>query len=527
MSKKLYHGDEARMILKKGIDEVANAVRVTLGANGRNVVIGRNTVSPHITKDGVTVAKSIELSDYFENIGVNLAKEVATKTVTLAGDGTTTSVILTQSLVNLGMTAIKMGLNPIELKLGMERATEYVVEELKRLSFEMRSTAEITGVATVSCNNDPILGQTIADVFSEIGRNGVIKVESNDSPEIAVSYAKGFRIPKGYLSNAFDNKVVLTNPLILLIEGRITNVEDIMKILEYANRNARQLLIICENADETTMTTLVRNYHNGSLKVCIVRPVGAGDNMKEAIKDIQSYVGGRIFGPNHGSLATITGSKDLGNAASVIIGEHVTDIIGGTGVGVVERIHELTGRMEEETNPILKSILKDRISNLATNVAIIRVGGFTETETNEKKDRVDDAIQAVRAAFEEGYSYGGGTAYIFAAQSLEQYLAKLEGSLSYKEGFAIVGEALFSVIDRLLTNAGMEHELIMQVLDKGYEWGVNVKTRELSNLKDQGILDSSKVLRVALESAVSIASIFLTTECVIGDEFSPQAFMGR
>ena len=534
MAKEIKFDLEARNNLKKGVDALANAVKVTLGPKGRNVVIDKKFGAPQITKDGVTVAKEIDLSDKFENLGAQMVKEVASKTNDDAGDGTTTATVLAQSIVNVGLKNVTAGANPMDLKRGIDKAVTKVIENLRSQSKTIGDDNEkIKQVAAVSSNNDMEIGSLIAEAMGKVKKEGVITVEEAKGTETTVEVVEGMQFDRGYISPYFVTdtekmEAVLENPYILLYEKKISTMKDLLPILEASVQAGRPLLIIGEDIDGEALATLVVNKLRGSLKIAAVKAPGFGDRRKEMLEDIAILTGGTVISEEKGMKLEAATLDDLGQAEKVSIDKENTTIVNGMGEksAIDARVSQIKAQIESTTSDYDKEKLQERLAKLAGGVAVLYIGAASEVEMKEKKDRVNDALSATRAAVEEGIIPGGGVAYIRAIAALDGF----EGDNGDETtGIAIIRRALEEPIRQISTNAGVEGSVIVQRITEGKgDFGYNARTEVFENLIDAGVIDPTKVARVALENAASIAGMFLTTECVLAEkeEENPQPPMG-
>ena len=533
MSKIIKSSTESRDLLKSGVDQLANAVKVTLGPKGRNVIIEKKFGAPHITKDGVTVAKAIELEDPFENMGAQLVKEVASKTGTDAGDGTTTATVLAQAIISTGIKNVVAGANPMDLKRGIDKAVARVVEYIRNTATPIgEDFSKIENIARISANNDDEIGKLIAEAIQKVTKDGVITVEDAKGLETTVDVVEGMQFERGYLSAYFMNDVkkqqcVLEEPFILIYDKKISDVQVILPILEAVIKTSRPLLIIAEDVDSTALSTLSVNALRGSLKVCAVKAPGFGDRRKEMLQDIAVLTGGQFISEETGlTLETVTINM-LGQASKVIVTKDNTTIVDGAGNSgaVIDRIAMIRAQLENTTSEYDKEKLNERLAKLAGGVAVLRVGAASEVEMKEKKDRVDDALCATRAAMEEGIVAGGGTTYINALEAL----ATLSGDNDDENlGIEIIRRAITEPLRQIATNAGKDAGVVVNNVSK-LDLGYDARNDEYVNMLEQGIIDPAKVTRVALENAASIAGMFLTTECLIVDkpEEKPQMPMGN
>ncbi len=525
MSKMIFFDIEARNKMKKGVDTLANAVKVTLGPKGRNVVIEKKFGAPQVTKDGVTVAKEIELEDPIENMGAQMVKEVASKTADIAGDGTTTATVLAQSIISEGLKMVAAGANPMDLKRGIDKAVSLVVASLKEQSQTVGNDAKkIQQVATISANNDETIGKLIAEAFGKVGKEGVITVEEAKGTDTTVDIVEGMQFDRGYISpyfvtNSEKMQAELQNPYILIYDKKISAMKDILHILEKVAQTSRPLLIIAEDLEGEALATLVVNKLRGTIKVAAVKAPGFGDRRKEMLTDIAILTAGTVISEEQGFNLENADLTYLGQAASVTIDKDNTTIVGGKGVkkDITARVNQIKAQVENTTSDYDKEKLQERLAKLAGGVAVLYVGAATELEMKEKKDRVDDALHATRAAVEEGIVPGGGVAYIRAVASLDP---KVKGQIADEQtGMAIVRRALEEPIRVLTQNAGIDGSIVIQKIREGKgDFGFNARTEVYENLFKAGVIDPTKVSRVALENAASIAGMLLTTECVVADK---------
>jgi chaperonin GroEL len=524
MAKDIFFDVEAREKLKKGVDALADAVKVTLGPKGRNVVIGKKFGAPHVTKDGVTVAKEIELKDPIENMGAQMVKEVASKTADIAGDGTTTATVLAQAIISAGLKNVAAGANPMDLKRGIDKAVAEVVRNLKKLSKEVGSdNSKIKQIATISANNDETIGALIAEAMKVVGNDGVITVEEAKGTETEVKTVEGMQFDRGYLSpyfvtNAEKMVTEMENPLILICEKKISSMKELLPILEPVVQSGKGLLIIAEDVDGEALGTLVVNRIRGSLKVAAVKAPGFGDRRKAMLEDIAILTGGQVVSEERGmTLENITIDM-LGSAAKIEIDKDNTTIINGKGkkADITARVGQIKAQIETTTSDYDKEKLQERLAKLAGGVAVLYVGAPTEVEMKEKKDRVDDALAATRAAVEEGIVPGGGVALIRAIETLDKLKGENEDEVT---GIAIVKRAAEEPLRQIIANAGGEGAVIVQKVREGKDdFGYNARTETFEKLYKAGVIDPTKVTRIAVENAASIASMLLTTECVIADQ---------
>jgi chaperonin GroEL len=529
MAKQLFFNIEARNKMKKGVDVLADAVKVTLGPKGRNVVIEKKFGAPAITKDGVSVAKEIELEDAIENMGAQMVKEVASKTADMAGDGTTTATVLAQSIISEGLKNVAAGANPMDLKRGIDKAVIAVVEDLRKQSTTVgKDNKKIEQVATISANNDSNIGKLIAQAMAKVGNEGVITVEEAKGTETTVDIVEGMQFDRGYLSpyfvtNTEKMQIEFANPYILICEKKISTLQDILPILEATMKAGRPLLIIAEDVEGEALTTLVVNKLRGSLKIGAVKAPGFGDRRKEMLQDIAALTGGTVISEEQGIQLSSATLEFLGQAESVSIDKDNTTVVGGKGkkANIVARVNQIKSQIETTTSDYDREKLQERLAKLAGGVAVLYVGAATEMEMKEKKDRVDDALHATRAAVEEGIVAGGGIAFIRAIESI----AKMKGSNNDEAtGIAIVRRALEEPLRQIVANAGIEGSIVVQKVKEGKDdFGFNARTEVYEKMLAAGVIDPTKVSRVALENAASIAGMLLTTECVIADKPEPKS----
>ena len=521
MSKEILFNNDAREKLKMGVDELANAVKVTLGPKGRNVIIEKKFGAPHITKDGVSVAKEIELEDAYLNTGAQLVKSVASKTGDDAGDGTTTATILAQAIITEGLKNVTAGANPMDLKRGIDKAVTKVVESIKNQSQEVGDDYDkIEQVATISANNDVEIGKLIADAMRKVSKDGVITIEEAKSRETTIGIVEGMQFNRGYLSNYFVTNAEkmeceMDNPLILIYDKKISNFKDILPILEVVVQNGRPLLIVSEDIESDALTTLVVNRLRSQLKICAVKAPGFGEQRKEMLEDIAILTGGVVISEEKGIKLEQATPEMLGTCGKVIITKDNTTIIDGNGnkENIAQRVSQIKNQMYNTTSDYDKEKLQERVAKLAGGVAVLYVGASSEVEMKEKKDRVDDALCATRAAIEEGIVPGGGVTYIRAIHSLDNLTLTNEDE---KTGLNIIKRAIEEPLRQIVSNAGKEGAVIAQkVREYVGAWGYNARTDKYEDLFEAGVVDPAKVTRVALENAASIAGMFLTTECVI------------
>ena len=524
MAKDIKFNKDARELLKSGVDQLADAVKVTLGPKGRNVVIGKKFGAPQITKDGVTVAKEIELEDSFENAGAQLVKSVASKTGDDAGDGTTTATILTQAIVTEGLKNVAAGANPMDLKRGIDKAVNKVVDFIKE-------SAEIVGdnydkieqVATVSANNDPEIGKLLADAMRKVSKDGVITIEESKTRDTNIDVVEGMQFDRGYLSSYFVTdtdkmEVLMENPYILIYEKKISNVKDFLPILQPAAESGRPLLVIAEDVDSEALTTLVVNRLRGGLKICAVKAPGFGDRRKAMLEDIAVLTGGVVISEDKGLTLDKATLEMLGSAKKVTISKDFTTIVDGAGSkeSIAERVNAIKSEIANTKSQYDKEKLQERLAKLAGGVAVLYVGANSEVEMKEKKDRVDDALCATRAATEEGVVVGGGTTYIRAQEVLKDLTGE---NPDEQTGINIVCRAIEEPLRQIVSNAGGEGAVVVNKVREGKgDFGYNARRDQYEDLRAAGVIDPAKVSRVALENAASIAGMFLTTECLIVDK---------
>jgi chaperonin GroEL len=515
---------DARDRLKRGVDHLANAVKVTLGPKGRNVIIDKKFGAPQVTKDGVTVAKEIELKDAVENMGAQMLKEVASKTADMAGDGTTTATVLAQAIVTAGLKNVAAGANPMDLKRGIDKAVIAVVGELKKMSKTVgEDNDKIKQVATISANSDETIGTLIAEAMAKVKKEGVITVEEAKGTETTVEVVEGMQFDRGYLSpyfvtNADKMEAELDNAYILIYDKKISSMKELLPVLEKAVQTGKPLLIISEDVDGEALATLVVNKIRGALKVAAVKAPGFGDRRKAMLEDIAILTGGTVISEERGFKLENADLTMLGRAEKISIDKDNTTIVNGAGKkdDIKARVNQIKAQIESTTSDYDKEKLQERLAKLAGGVAVLYIGAATEVEMKEKKDRVDDALHATRAAVEEGIVPGGGVAYIRAQKVLE----KMEGiNADETTGMAIVRRAIEEPLRQIVANAGLEGSIVVQKVREGKaDFGFNARTEEYENLLAAGVIDPTKVTRVALENAASIASMLLTTECVISEE---------
>ena len=518
-AKQLSYNEDARRLTLHGVDQLAKAVKVTLGPKGRNVVLDKKWGAPTITKDGVTVAKEIELKDPFENMGAQMVKEVASKTSDVAGDGTTTATVLAEAIYREGQKNVTAGANPMALKRGIEKAVEAVVSDLKKNSIATKGKKEISQVATISANNDSTIGNLIAESMEKVGKDGVITVEEAKGMETTLEVVEGMQFDRGYLSPYFVTdaermECVVENPFLLICEKKIANMRDLLPVLEQIAKMGRPLVIIAEDVEGEALATLVVNKLRGTLNAAAVKAPGFGDRRKEMLKDIAILTAGEVISEELGIKLENIRLDDLGKCKKVLMDKENTTIIegGGDPKAIEGRIKQIRAQIEETTSDYDKEKLQERLAKLAGGVAVIKVGAATEVEMKEKKARVEDALNATRAAVEEGIVTGGGVAYLRTLKALEAL--KLEGD--EKLGATIVGRALQEPIRQIVENAGAEGAIVVQrVLEKGGSFGYNAETNEYEDLMEAGIIDPTKVTRIALQNAASIAALMVTMEVLV------------
>ena len=521
MAKDILFNMEAREQLKKGVDELANAVKVTLGPKGRNVIIEKKFGAPHITKDGVTVAKEVELADPFMNTGAQLVKSVASKTGDDAGDGTTTATVLAQSIVNVGIKNVTAGANPMDLKRGIDKAVAKVVENIKEQAEAVGSDYDkIEQVATISANNDPEIGKLIADAMRRVSKDGVITIEEAKGTETSIGVVEGMQFDRGYLSPYFVSdtekmECVMDNPYILIYDKKISNLKEFLPILEPAIQTGRPLLVIAEDVDSEALTTLVVNRLRAQLKICAVKAPGFGDRRKEMLEDIAILTGGIVISEEKGLSLEQATLEMLGRCDKVTVSKDNTTIVNGAGNkdAIADRVAQIKAQIVATKSDYDREKLQERLAKLAGGVAVLYVGAASEVEMKEKKDRVDDALCATRAAIEEGIVPGGGVAYIRAIDALEGFKGD---NADETTGIEIIKRAIEEPLRQIVANAGKEGAVVVQKVREGKgDFGYNARTDVYENMKTAGVVDPAKVTRVALENAASIAGMFLTTECVI------------
>ncbi len=535
MAKDIIFNIDARDRLKKGVDALANAVKVTLGPKGRNVILDKKFGAPIITKDGVTVAKEIELKDPVENMGAQMLKEVASKTADAAGDGTTTATVLAQAIVTAGLKNVAAGANPMDLKRGIDKAVAAVVENLNKQSQKVGDdNKKIEQVATISANNDNVIGKLIAEAMKKVKKEGVITVEEAKGTETTVEVVEGMQFDRGYISPYFVTdadkmQTVMETPLILITEKKISNMKELLPVLEKAVQTGKPILIIAEDVDSEALATLVVNKIRGSLKIAAVKAPGFGDRRKAMLEDIAILTGGTLISEERGYKLENADLSMLGSAEKITIDKDNTTIVGGKGkkADIVSRVNQIKAQIETTTSDYDKEKLQERLAKLAGGVAVLYIGAATEVEMKEKKDRVDDALSATRAAVEEGIVPGGGVAFIRAIDALDKLKGENEDE---NTGISIVKRAIEEPLRQIVANAGLEGAVIVQKVREGKnDFGYNARTDKYENLFVAGVIDPTKVTRIALENAASIAAMLLTTECVLSDqkEEAPAMPMGN
>ena len=529
MAKEIKFNIDARAKMKEGADALADAVKVTLGPKGRNVVIAKKFGAPQVTKDGVTVAKEIQLEDQFADMGAQMVKEVASKTNDQAGDGTTTATVLAQAIINVGLKNVTAGANPMDLKRGIDKAVAAVVESLREQSQEVgEDYAKIEQVGTISANNDNYIGKLIADAMSKVKKDGVITVEEAKGTETEVKVVEGMQFDRGYISpyfmtNGDKMEAVLDTPYILVTDKKISTMKDLLPVLEPIAREGKSLLIVAEDVDGEALTTLVVNKLRGTLKIAAVKAPGFGDRRKEMLQDIATLTGGVVIAEERGFSLETTTLGMLGKAEKAVVTKDNTTIVNGAGAAdaIQERADLIRKQIETTTSDYDREKLQERLGKLAGGVAVLYVGAATEVEMKEKKDRVEDALSATRAAVEEGIVPGGGVAYIRAAQALKGLKGENEDETT---GINIVARAIEEPLRQIAANAGVEGSVIINKIAEGEgDFGYNARTGEYVHMFEAGVIDPTKVSRVALENAASVAGMFLTTECAIADIPEPVA----
>ena len=522
MAKDVKFGATAREKMIDGVNILADAVKVTLGPKGRNVVIDKSFGAPTITKDGVSVAKEIELEDKFENMGAQLVREVASKTNDVAGDGTTTATVLAQAILAEGMKSVAAGMNPMDLKRGIDKATRVAVEQIHALSTPANDDKAIAQVGSISANSDTKIGELISEAMQKVGKKGVITVEEGSGFEDALEVVEGMQFDRGYISPYFANKqdsltCEFDNPLILLVDKKISNIREIVPLLEKVMQSSRPLLIIAEDVENEALATLVVNNLRGGLKTCAVKAPGFGDRRKAMLQDIAILTGATVISEEVGMSLETASLQDLGTAHKVTVSKENTVIVDGAGVAeqIAERVTQIRAQIEESTSEYDKEKLQERVAKLAGGVAVIKIGAATEVEMKEKKDRVDDALHATRAAVEEGVVAGGGVALVRAAASLEGLVGANDDQ---NVGINILRRAIEAPLRQIVANAGDEPSVVINAVKNGEgNFGYNAATSEYGDMLEMGILDPAKVTRSALEHAASVAGLMLTTECMITD----------
>ena len=523
MAKEIKFNVDVRSKMQEGVDALANAVKVTIGPKGRNVVIDKKFGAPHVTKDGVSVAKEVELEDRFANMGAQMVKEVASKTNDQAGDGTTTATVLAQAIINVGLKNVTAGANPMDLKRGIDKAVAVVVDELRKQSKKVGNDySKVEQVGTVSANNDSTIGKLIADAMSKVNGDGVITVEEAKGIETEVKVVEGMQFDRGYISPYFMTnteklEAVLDDPCILLTDKKVSSMKDLLPVLEPIAREGKSLLIIAEDVDGEALQSLVVNRLRGTLKVAAVKAPGFGDRRKEMLQDIAILTGATVVAEERGYTFENVTVDMLGKAEKITITKDNTTIVGGAGSSeqIAERVAQIRTQIKNTTSDYDKEKLQERLGKLAGGVAVLYVGAGSEIEMKEKKDRVEDALNATRAAVEEGYLPGGGVAYIRAAECLKDLKGENEDQTT---GIHIVARAIEEPLRMIAQNAGVEGSVIIQKIREGKDdFGYNARTDEYVNMFEAGLIDPTKVARVALENAASVAGMFLTTECGIVD----------
>lgn len=527
MAKEIKFNMEARSLMKEGVDALANAVKVTLGPKGRNVVIDKKFGAPQVTKDGVTVAKEVELEDRFQNMGAQMVREVASKTNDQAGDGTTTATVLAQEIISVGLKNVTAGANPMDLKRGIDKAVETVVADLRKQTQEVgEDMAKVEQIATTSANNDAFIGKLIAEAMGKVKKEGVVTVEEAKGTQTEVKVVEGMQFDRGYISPYFMTnpdkmEAVLENPKILITDKKISSMKDLLPILEPIARNSESLLIIAEDVDGEALTTLVVNRLRGTLKVAAVKAPGFGDRRKEMLQDIATLTGAQVVSEERGFTLENTTPDMLGKADKVTIDKENTTIVNGKGdkEAIADRVAQIRKQIEKTTSDYDREKLQERLAKLAGGVAVLYVGAASEVEMKEKKDRVEDALNATRAAVEEGVIPGGGVAFIRAIEALKGLKGENEDE---QTGINIVAKAIEAPLRTIAENAGVEGSVVAQKVREGKgDFGYNARADRYENLLAAGVIDPTKVTRVALQNAASVAGMFLTTECVIADKPEP------
>jgi chaperonin GroL len=531
MAKEIKFNMEARNLMKEGVDALADAVKVTLGPKGRNVVIDKKYGSPQITKDGVTVAKEIELEDRFANMGAQMVKEVASKTADQAGDGTTTATVLAQSIISVGLKNVTAGANPMDLKRGIDKAVAAVVKSLKKQSQSVGDDiTKIEQVATISANNDSLIGKLIAQAMGKVSKEGVITVEEAKGIDTEVKVVEGMQFDRGYISAYFMTnpdkmEAVLDSPYVLLTDKKISTMKDLMPILEPVAQAGKSLLIIAEDVDGEALTTLVVNRLRGTLKIAAVKAPGFGDRRKEMLEDIAILTGGTVISEERGLRLEDATVDMLGRAEKISVDKENTTIVNGVGKkgDIDKRVAQIRKQIETTTSDYDREKLQERLAKLAGGVAVIYVGAASEVEMKEKKDRFDDALSATRAAIEEGFVPGGGVAYVRAIDDLKKLKGENEDEVT---GIAIIARAIEEPLRTIVENAGVEGSIVIQKVKEGkVDFGYNARTDKYEELFKTGVIDPTKVTRIALENAASVAGMFLTTECVLAEKKEENAAM--
>ncbi|WP_018611460.1 chaperonin GroEL [Segetibacter koreensis] len=532
MAKQLFFETDARNKMKRGVDVLANAVKVTLGPKGRNVVIEKKFGAPSVTKDGVTVAKEIELEDAIENMGAQMVKEVASKTADIAGDGTTTATVLAQSIITEGLKNVAAGANPMDLKRGIDKAVQAVIANLRTQSQAVGSDSQkIEQVATISANSDSEIGALIAQAMQKVGKEGVITVEEAKGTDTTVDVVEGMQFDRGYISpyfvtNSEKMEAELQNPYILIYDKKISAMKDILHILEKVAQSGRPLVIIAEDLEGEALATLVVNKLRGTLKVAAIKAPGFGDRRKEMLQDIAVLTAGTVISEEQGYKLENADLSYLGTAASITIDKDNTTVVGGKGEkeAITARVNQIKSQIENTTSDYDREKLQERLAKLSGGVAVLYVGAATEVEMKEKKDRVDDALHATRAAVEEGIVPGGGVAYVRAISSLDTLKGINEDETT---GIQIIKRAIEEPLRQIVINSGIEGSIVVQKIKEGTgDYGFNARTEVYENLFAAGVIDPTKVTRVALENAASIAGMLLTTECVVADKPEPKSAAG-
>ncbi len=527
MAKQVIHGEESRAAILRGVNQLADAVKITLGPKGRNVVIDKKFGSPTITKDGVTVAKEIELKDALENMGAQMVREVASKTSDVAGDGTTTATVLAQAIFREGVKTVAAGANPMALKRGIDKAVERAVEEIKRLSKKVDDKKDaIAQVATVSANGDHMIGSIIAEAFKTVGKDGVITVEESRTMDTSLEVVEGMQFDRGYLSPYFVTdpermEVVLENPIILIHEKKISSMKDLLPLLEQVAKMGKPMLIIAEDVEGEALATLVVNKLRGTLNIAAVKAPGFGDRRKAMLEDIAILTGGQVISEDLGIKLENVKLDDLGRAKKVTIDKDNTTIVEGAGkaADIESRVKTLRAQIEDTTSDYDREKLQERLAKLVGGVAVIKVGAATETEMKEKKARVEDAMHATRAAVEEGIVPGGGVTLVRAAKALEKFDVTKDGDADEQIGVTIVKRALEEPLRQIVQNAGKEGAVVVEKVrtEKNENYGFNAQTEEYEDLVKAGVIDPAKVTRTALQNAASIAGLMLTTEAMVSE----------